>query len=75
VSQILQEKLPKKLKVAVKSLYPNYNAYLSDFLKKGGVIEAIPICNENQITSPSIFFEIDPQCNIKVLGSYDKISG
>lgn len=39
-SEIIAEKLPKKLKIVVKSLYPTYKAYLQDFIKKGGIIEA-----------------------------------
>lgn len=56
-------------------LYPTYKSYLHDFLTKGGIIEASPAFPPNQISSPSIFFQIDPQGHVEVLGSFEKLQG
>lgn len=44
ITEILSEKLPTKLKISVKTLYPTYKAYMNDFLSKGGILEAVPTC-------------------------------
>lgn len=53
-------------------VYRNYKEYISNFITKGGIIEASPNCPPSQISSTSICFSIDPVGDIKVLGSYDK---
>ena len=74
VSEILFEKLPSRVKIGTPSLYVSYGDYMKEFFLRGGVIEAIPTCrNTLDITSPSIFFDIDPVGNISIIGSYDKI--
>ncbi|KAL4463088.1 hypothetical protein ABPG74_007089 [Tetrahymena malaccensis] len=76
LQQILADKLPTKVKMAVPSLFQyGYKEYLNQFILKGGIIEACPTCTFSQVSSPSIFFHIDPLGEIKVLGSYDRING
>ena len=45
------------------------------FTHKGGIIEAIPNTNHSKLASPSIFFLIEPDGGLNILGAYDKISG
>lgn len=65
---ILAEKLPSKTKLAIPSLYLHgYREYIHLFVTKGGIIEASPTCPSSQISSPSIFFFINPLGAIKVI--------
>jgi hypothetical protein len=46
------------------------------FCKQCGVIEAAPPnLKINQIQSPSVAFFIEPDRNIRLIGSFDKFSG
>ena len=50
--------------------------YIKEFCRVGGVIEcAPPLCNINQLNYPSVSFLIEPDGNVKLIGSYDKFSG
>lgn len=42
---------------------------------KGGVIEAIPTSNSNEMTSINISFLIEPDGTVSLVGSYDKFFG
>ncbi len=42
---------------------------------KGGVIEAVPTSNNQEMTSITISFHIEPDGNVKLVGSYDKFFG
>ena len=49
---------------------------MNAFCFKGGVIEAAPPnLNINQVKSPSVAFFIEPDSNIKLIGSFDKFAG
>lgn len=48
---------------------------MKQFCRKGGVIEAAPLCNPSQVSSPSISFMIEPDGNIVIVGSYDRFQG
>ena len=54
----MKKVLPKKIKIAQPSLYRNYEDYIKQFCKIGGVIEAAPLCNSASVNSPSISFMI-----------------
>jgi hypothetical protein len=54
----MKKVLPKKIKIAMPSLYRNYDGYMAQFCKIGGVIEAAPLCNSSMVNSPSISFMI-----------------
>jgi len=45
------------------------------FTMKGGVIEAVPTGNHQEMTSISISFLIEPDETIRLIGSYDKFFG
>jgi hypothetical protein len=53
-------------------LYKSWQEYITAFCKVGGVIEASPNCQSNQMASPSISFLIEPSGEIELVGSYDK---
>lgn len=55
---ILEQMLPNRLKFATPSLYPNYKEYIFHFLRKGGLIEAMPNAMISAINSPSLSFLI-----------------
>jgi len=69
--EVLQRVLPKKVRIASKMLYRNWNDYFRDFCKVGGVIEASPSCLSVSIGSPSVSFFIEPDGNIQIIGSFD----
>jgi hypothetical protein len=41
-------------------LYRNYKEYITAFINKGGVIEAMPECKPDTITAFSVFFNLEP---------------
>ena len=45
------------------------------FTMKGGVIEAVPTSNNNEMTSINISFLIEPDGGVVLIGSYDKFFG
>jgi len=54
IRDLLAQALPMRLKFATPSLYPNYKEYIFHFLRKGGIIEAMPNATISSINSPSI---------------------
>jgi hypothetical protein len=72
IQQLLHQELPHKVKIAMPTLYKNWQEYIADFCKSGGIIEAQPNCPLSSINSPSISFFIEPDGQIEVLGSYDR---
>ena len=58
IRDLLTQILPNRLKFATPSLYPNYNEYILHFLRKGGIIEAMPNATISSINSPSLSFII-----------------
>jgi hypothetical protein len=68
----MKKVLPKKIKIAQPSLFRNYEAYMTQFCKVGGVIEAAPLCPTSQMHSPSVSFLIEPNGNLQIIGSFDK---
>ena len=55
------------------TLYRNWEEYLELFCKVGGVIEAAPpLCQINQLQSPSVSFLIEPDGQMVLIGSFDK---
>ena len=73
---VIAKILPKKAKLAQPTLYHGWEHYLSEFCRRGGVIEAAPpMCQINQLHSPSVSFMIEPDGNIQLVGSFDKFAG
>ena len=74
--EVLAKLLPKKVKLAMPTLYSGWMDFLDKFCKGGGVIEAAPpMCQINQLNSPSVSFLIEPDGNIQLIGSFDRFSG
>jgi IQ domain-containing protein H len=84
----VRKDLPRKVKIAMPTLYRNWNAFIADFCTIGGVIEAAPNCPPSSIFSPSVAFLIgkclecwvlifcvEPDGNVEVIGSFDKFHG
>lgn len=74
LEEVIKKILPKKAKITQPGLYRNWDSYMIQFCKVGGVIEAAPLCPNHQVTSPSISFMIEPDGAVEIVGSYDKFS-
>jgi len=76
LKDVLNKVLPKKCKIAMPTLYSGWHDYLEKFCEGGGVIEAAPpMCQINQLASPSVSFLIEPDGHIQLIGSFDRFSG
>lgn len=76
LQEVLAKVLPKKVKIAQPSLYKNFDAFMKEFCKTGGVIEAAPMtCQLAEVKSPSVSFFIEPSGDIKLIGSFDRFYG
>lgn len=73
VAQVLQQKLPFKLQVVYTTLFRSYAEYMSAFTRRGGIIEASPNVPFSSIESPSLFFRVEPDGRVEVLGTFDKL--
>lgn len=71
--EVIRKTLPKKVKMAQPSLFRSWEFYIKRFCKVGGVIEAAPLCSPAHISMPSIAFFIEPDGNVKLVGSFDRI--
>ena len=71
---VVKKVLPRKVKIAMPSLYHSWNEYMEAFCKVGGVIEAAPYCKSSQVSSPSISFFVEPDGNVDLVGSFDRFS-
>ena len=76
LNDILIKMLPKKVKICGNYLYKSWEDYMKYYIKYGGIIEAYPSfnLNNNIIGSPSFPIFIEPNGNIEILNSYDKIN-
>ena len=64
-----------RLEIVSKEVYKNTDAFLAEFDKQGGVIEACPTERLSSIKgSIAVTFEIEPDGEINVLGNYEKIN-
>lgn len=76
LQEVIQKILPRKAKIAQPTLYKNWDMYMQEFCRVGGVIEAAPpLCQLNQLQSPTVSFLIEPDGKIELVGSYDKFAG
>jgi len=73
LEEVIVKVVPKKAKIAMPSLYPSWQDYITRFCKVGGVIEAVPLCAPSQIKFPSISFFIEPNGATKIIGTFDRI--
>lgn len=73
LKEVIVKTIPKKVKIAQPSLFPNWESYLERFCNTGGVIEAVPLCSPNQISQPSISFFVEPSGESTLVGTFDRI--
>jgi len=45
LQEVIEKTLPKKVKMAMPSLYRSWDDYFERFCQVGGVIEAAPLCS------------------------------
>lgn len=74
IQAALTKTLAKYVKFAYSQLYLNWEDYLSEFTRNGGMIQAAPSSLSKNNCSPGINFCIEPDGSYKVLSTYDKIS-
>jgi len=70
---IILRYLPKKLVIVKNKLYRDFDEYVQEFTKKGGLIEASPSLVQKDIGSPGISFIIEPNGEINFLSTFEKI--
>lgn len=76
LGEVITKILPRKAKIAQPTLYRNWDGYMAEFCKCGGVIEAAPpLCSLNSLDSPTVSFLIEPDGKIELVGSFDRFSG
>lgn len=76
LQEVISKILPRKAKIAQPTLFKNWDTYMAEFCRVGGVIEAAPsICQLNQLQSPTVSFFIEPDGKVQLVGSFDKFAG
>lgn len=70
MNELLYRQLPRKLQLAGKEVYPTYRDYISALAVRGGVIEA---CPSRVVGSPQANLFVDPQGNVSVLSTHERI--
>lgn len=73
--QLILRFLPSKLKIVRKTLFRDFQEYVDEFIRKGGMIEAAPGITQKELGTPGISFFIEPNGEIEFLGSFEKICG
>jgi hypothetical protein len=74
ICEVVRKVLPKKTRIAQPNLFRNWEEYMDQFCRVGGVIEAAPMCPPNTLASPSIAFFVEPDGNVELIGSFDKFA-
>ena len=72
IKLILVKYLPKKVTLAMPSLFKSWAEYMAAFCRVGGIIEAAPTCLSHQMAAPSIAFIVEPDGQTRIIGSMDK---
>lgn len=70
INELLRKQLSKKLQLAARDVYPTYHSFIVAFAARGGVIEA---CPNVVVGSPQANLFIDPQGNVSVLSTHERI--
>jgi len=68
-----REEIMKKVYIVNKESYSNWVEYRLDFLKYGGVIEAIPPVKFNEIKTVLSHIFIEPDGNIEIIGTQEQV--
>ena len=71
---ILAKYLPKKVALAMPSLFKSWAEYMAAYCRVGGIIEAAPTCLSHQMAAPSISFIVEPDGATRNIGSMDKFN-
>lgn len=71
----LRRMVETKARIAMPSLYPTWKAFMSEFVRSGGVIEAAPPCAAVHVKSSCVCFCVEPDGQVTLLGAYDKLNG
>jgi len=67
---ILRKNVGKKAIMCCPQLYDNFNEYISEFTKHGGVIEGMP---DSIVGYPCFCFDLQPDGSVADINSYEKI--
>ncbi|CAD8077422.1 unnamed protein product [Paramecium primaurelia] len=73
LAQLLTKKIKKKLHYAFPHLYGGYHEFIMCIVNRGGIIEGSPLSRLSQIHSISYNFKVEPDGQVSILGSYEKI--
>lgn len=73
LQDLLLKNFFKKLKFSYQNLYKDYNEYLYEFCRHGGVIQASPSQVTKTVGSSGISFFLEPNGQYQVLTTYEKI--
>ncbi|CAD8177263.1 unnamed protein product [Paramecium pentaurelia] len=73
LAQLLTKKIKKKLHYAFPHLYGGYHEFIMCIVNRGGIIEGSPLSRLSQIHSISYNFKVEPDGDVSILGSYEKI--
>lgn len=75
LSECLKKNIPKKVKICANNLYKSWDEFFKNYLQYRGLIEACPTFNPaNIVGSPCLPILIEPNGNIEILPTYDKIN-
>ncbi|KAG2501161.1 hypothetical protein HYH03_000976 [Edaphochlamys debaryana] len=68
--ELLFRQLPRRLHLACRDSYPTYRDYISALARRGGVLEG---CPHMAVGSPCANLFIDPNGNVTILSTHEKI--
>jgi len=68
-----REEIMKKVIIVNKAIYSNWVEYRLDFLRYGGVIEAVPPVELNKIKTVLSHLFISPDGNIEIIGTQEQV--
>ena len=61
--------------MCIRDRYRGFTDFVGRFIKKGGIIEAHPLCVREQLATASVCFELGPEGEHKIISSFEKING
>jgi len=70
MNELLRLQLSKKLTLAAREVYPNYQDFMNAFAVRGGVVEACPVC---VVGSPQVNIFVDPLGHVALLSTHERI--
>mmetsp|Transcript_5389 Transcript_5389/g.9928 ORF Transcript_5389/g.9928 Transcript_5389/m.9928 type:complete len:465 (+) Transcript_5389:1246-2640(+) len=70
----LHSYVPSKVNILMPSLYPNWSAFLAEYTRAGGVIEATPFCLPSKVQTTYISMLLHPNSTVEVLSAFEKLN-